>query len=139
MQALLARIPALRTQLHEATVRLNASLTEAETAIKELNLGVQAEVEMTRRKTAKSDWIQLLIFGKESGQWRLIVESGVEGGEFDMTPLVNCSRGVRMRAVEYLPSLLQALADSCDLETAKVDACKKAVDSFSKFLAAQPG
>ena len=110
--AQLEQIKELRAELVGATDAYNESLLRAEAAFKALNLGVTAVVELEPNESDRSGWSQLIRFGKHGHEWRLLLESGPEGGEeeeWSISPLVNASKEIRLLAANRLPDLLGAL------------------------------
>lgn len=127
LKALVARVPELRERLAAATDHLNETLRKCETALTELRLGVYAEVDLPYHRPG---WTQALVFAKEGGDWRLLIETGPANGEVDVVPLVNAPRSVRLTAVEYLPALTSALLDAAVHEVAEVARTTEEVQSL---------
>lgn len=127
LKAVVQKARVLREELTAATERLNQLIGECENALAGLDLGVEAEVLLPFHK---AQWEQALVFSKENGVWRLIVETGPVGGEVEVVPLVRCSRAVRLRAIDYLPSLLTALLGTVEKLKERVEESHKTAHSF---------
>lgn len=116
-------ITTLGQKLREQTDELNAVIADAERAIEARKCGVRASVVLSTDEA--------LAFGKFDRQWRLIyVQSGTE------VPLVNASRAVRLRAIEFLPNLIEALRDALDTEITRVE---NAIATVQQFVIALEG
>jgi hypothetical protein len=123
----LARARDLKPRLEAATDDLNRCIEAAEAALVSLQLGVRASILMNEDKD-EPFWGRYLVFGKESKAWRLLIEEGddhPEGG-WTITPLVNASRELRLRAVELLPTLVQKLVSTAEGEIKRVEAAATA-------------
>lgn len=116
----LQRLRDLGTRLGASADLLNASITDAETALSELKLGVRASV---------STGELVLTFGKKNDQWRLLV--GHEGAE---QALVSASRKARVAAVSLLPQLFESLVTKAEAELAALYDAKCATDKFTSEL-----
>jgi hypothetical protein len=106
--------------LHSASVQLSEQITEVESALNDLNLGISAWIEL-RRFTKDDDeaespipWSENLGYGKHSGKWGVLCTSYCEltnnPGEVPKSFLREASRDTRMAAVEKIPELLELLA-----------------------------
>src|SRR5260370_38213198 len=91
----------------KATEELNKALADTEEAFADLRLGVRTSIELD----ADEHETRYIAFGKLNGQWKLMLEVTNEDpeGATQYTPLLNCSREVRMAAVPLLPKLLAGL------------------------------
>jgi hypothetical protein len=125
----------LKAELSAATDALNASLRKAEQALTELNLGVTASVALWPKQ---SDWLQFLRFGKDASGWRLILESGPDGGDpedWSESPLLNASKEVRLQAVERLPALLEELVKTAEEHLVTLRTRAAQADAFADTVA----
>ena len=122
----LARARDLKPRLEAATDELNRSIEAAEAALVSLQLGVRACIVMQRND--EEGWGRYLTFGKESKVWRLLIEEGIDEPEVPLTitPLVNASREIRLRAAELLPTLVQKLVSTAEDEIKRVEAAATA-------------
>ena len=133
-----ARASALRAAIPTATDALNASLQRAELALTELNLGVTAAVFLNPLEEDRGDWRQHLRFGKDSTGWRLILESGPDGGEpedWSESPLLNASKEVRLQAVTRLPALLEKLVETAEQHLVALRQRAAEADVFASTVA----
>ncbi|MDI1481181.1 hypothetical protein [Polyangium sp. y55x31] len=112
----LARARALSAELSAATDTLNAAIRDSEQALAALNLGVTASVDLYPEETSEEVWMQYLRFGKDATGWRLLLESGYEfdSGSWSVSPLLNASKEVRLKAVEKFPALLDKLIETAE-------------------------
>lgn len=120
--------------MNEATDQLNASLSGAEEAIANLNLGVTAGVVMEQDPQG---WEELLTFGKDKQAWRLLFESGPEPGDpeyWSSTPLVKASRAIRLKAVNFLVPLVEKLISTANEEVENIRAQTKTVQDLTAKL-----
>jgi hypothetical protein len=131
----LARARDLKPRLEAATDDLNRSIEAAEAALVSLQLGVRASTLMDGNKD-DSLWGRYLAFGKESKAWRLLIEEGEldEEESWTVTPLVNASRELRLRAVELLPTLVQKLVSTAEAEIKRVEAAATAARNIVTAL-----
>jgi hypothetical protein len=121
----------LAPQLNEATDRYMAELKAIEAELRQMNLGVEVELEDSLKETdweegaendqgdMEPDFFQVwhLGYGKDrTGDWCLLVRHyKVVQGEYantqlrtllNTTPLLNASRDLRLAAAEQIPTLL---------------------------------
>lgn len=96
---------------------MNAGLMEVEKFLKDLGLGVVADVAVfdTHR----------LGFGKFDGQWRLLHMDETSVGLLTQSP-----REVRIRAVGRLDALLKALHDAVPTEARRVQDATAEIQAF---------
>jgi hypothetical protein len=124
-------------RLAETTDEVNEGLRDATEAIKSLGLGVSGFVEFPLdTDDPNSDWQRYLRFGKLDNEWCLCVLEGPGGmGEeaYRPEPLLNCSKKVRLAAVDLLPALVAELVSKA--EKAIVESEKKA-KALSMFVSA---
>jgi hypothetical protein len=112
----LQRARRVAPDLASATNAVNSALERVEEALTSLNLGVSASVDLYPAFTwDPGDWRQKLRFGKDGSVWRLLLEGhtvGDYGDEEDdptQSPLLSASKEIRLRAIERLPALINAL------------------------------
>jgi hypothetical protein len=126
----LERAKKVSDRLQQATETLNGSLRQAEEVLIQLKLGVRASVEMLLDgEILFGPRTRYLTFCKHNDKWGLFVETVREDEilDGDPLPLLNCSRAVRLGAVELLPSLFDQLIDAAEHEIANVE--QKAVSA----------
>jgi hypothetical protein len=87
-------------ELHEAIDLMNDLLGEIERRFTAMQLTVRASVPMT----VDDEEDVKLVYGKESGQWSLFIESNGQ-----LKPLLESSLKHRIKSVYAMPSLEQAL------------------------------
>jgi hypothetical protein len=109
-------------QLHTLTDELNRTLEEFENAVHALNYGVPATVPMRDGEQ--------LTYGKLGQSWRLIFETA----DGEPVPLLNASRGIRVQAVDYLSTLLQAIEKAYCRELVDVNTAISRVRELTKKL-----
>lgn len=118
------------------------SLRRAEQALTDLNLGVTTAVSLNPLEDDRTDWRQLLRFGKDSTGWRLILESGPDAGEpedWTESPLLNASKEVRLQAVARLPALLEKLVETAEQHLASLRQRTAEADVFASTVAGRKG
>ena len=123
------------SRLHEATDRLNKVLLRCEEALSELKLGVSAAVTLDEDEQG---WYRALRFGKSGGQFKLLIETGVDGDpDVNITPLVSASRETRLEAVNALPELYKRLLAAFEAEIERVNTSIKSVEELTDDLRAK--
>ncbi len=103
--------------LNKLSDQLTKEVAEIEDTINRLNLGVTANVRFehwsNEEHTSYSSW--RLAYGKEGGKWGFVIEYVSEdledpfAGSHDTWPFKDSPRDKRIRAVEKIPDLLEAL------------------------------
>jgi hypothetical protein len=103
--------------LNKLSDQLTKEVAEIENTINLLNLGVTANVTIELRSyeegTSSSCW--RLAYGKEAGKWGFVIEYIIEdvndpfAGSYESWPFKDSPRDKRVRAVEKIPNLLEAL------------------------------
>lgn len=130
----LERARALRPKLSEATDRLNQAIVEAEKAIAALQLGVRASVVLHHTPPNADQplgWYEYLTFGKEGRIWRLLIETGDDvNPEYDVIPLVNASRELRLQAIEKLHDLVEEMIAKAESTVQEVEQKTAEVKQF---------
>jgi hypothetical protein len=122
-------------RLHDATDRLNESILEFEKALSGLKLGVSGRVILDEDERG---WYRALCFAKSGGQFKLLIESGVDDDpDVSVTPLVNSSREIRLEAVAAFKKLYHVLLGEFESEIERVNASIETVDSLAEDLRAK--
>lgn len=119
----------LGADLATSSDELNQALTEAETILVNIKLGVRASVLVEECDGVLS----FLAFGKEKNNtWRLLWETShaVSPNDRESTPLVNTRRATRVRAAELLPALRVALILEAEKQLQDVRAATEKVRLF---------
>ncbi len=107
-------------------------LLETEQKLRDLNLGVSAEVDFQRPGT---DYIYRLGFGKRDGEWKLYVvfpDPRDKDETWDL--LANCSVEFRLAAAEHLYSLRDALYKEHENRIVDVDSAIGVYENFLETL-----
>jgi hypothetical protein len=103
--------------LSDLSDRLTKQITEIEIAVNKLNLGITANVELESWSDEKAlQWeTWRLAYGKDGGRWGFLLQrlSGSrnfpEADSYEQWAFQDLSRERRLRAVEKIPVLLDAL------------------------------
>ncbi|WP_120545713.1 hypothetical protein [Corallococcus terminator] len=117
----LARARDLKPRLEAAADELNRSIEAVESTLSNMQLGVRASI--TMESLDEDGWSRDLTFGKESRTWRLLIEDGFSDPEMphSTTPLLNCSREIRLNAAELLPDLVRKMVATAEEEIRRVE------------------
>ncbi len=141
-EAALAKLTSLSQALNSASDQLSQQISEIESALDRLNPGVWAwvkddplEVEEVFRlekdgKRSSVHHIQQLGYGKHNGVWGFIVASGTQESwdrDVAITFLRDTPLGIRLRAIERIPKLLDLLAEG--LTAITQEATQKAAEA----------
>jgi len=122
--------------LNQASDELMKFMSELDTALKALNLGIECWVEIGRYSKPDVSWADELGFAKVSGKWGLALRSVELGDKSDDDPaywLFNeASRDMRIEAVDFIPDLLKALREAAALKT---DQVRTKLDSVRRVTA----
>lgn len=128
----------LATKMSEATDELNAWLARTESALAELKLGVTARVCMTPADS-QSPFSRYLAFGKDKQEWKLLLEVGMDGDDdWEVSRLLNASRGARLEAVDFLAPLVERLVETAIQEVREVREKTEVVKEIAIKLGAMP-
>lgn len=119
-----------KESLTAETEMLNTDLAAVEEQLKAMRFGVRASVPMVFEES-DSSW---LTWGKHDRQWRLLHTTS-ETEE----PLVNASRAVRLKAIDFLPALVRGLLESLKTEISKVQRARGVVEAFTAELKKHDG
>ncbi|MBA3578976.1 MAG: hypothetical protein H0W42_03225 [Gemmatimonadaceae bacterium] len=113
----LRELARLSKDLNKASDALSEQITHVEAALNELKLGIDAWVTVVTYVTQSDNGLPLheteyLGYGKHKGKWSLLYQTEVD--EFPeesgyKVPLRDAPRVDRIRAVDKLPDLVQAL------------------------------
>lgn len=125
MKELFSRLEVLSARINEASDSLANTITQIEIKLQELCLGVEVWVHIdTTQIYADSGndnglMDEFLGYGKYNGQWQLLIKSrsGVQvddGSRGQPVPLCQQSRELRVKAIQHLPALLEALAKNAE-------------------------
>jgi hypothetical protein len=125
MKELFSRLEVLSARINEASDSLANTITQIEIKLQELCLGVEVWVHIdTTQIYADSGndnglMDEFLGYGKYNGQWQLLIKSrsGVQvddGSRGQPVPLYQQSRELRVKAIQHLPALLEALAKNAE-------------------------
>lgn len=134
----LAAAQQVGAQLDQAMNVLNAQINAAEEKLAALKLGVRGQAYVEH--STHGQHYRKLLFTKEQGRWRLMIETGRIIGigkyeEDDCILLSQASRTVRLNAVKVLPLLVQSMIFNVGQELETVKATTQEIDRFSTSLA----
>lgn len=139
----LERLSSAAARLNELSDELGKQVSEVEAAINRLGLGIYASVEFNSTSdedgTESENWY--LAYGKLNGKWGVLIErlfqrytdgfADTKAWHFKDAP-----RDQRLRAVDHIPSLLEALTRKSDEFTskvaAKVDVAKRLTSALNQ-------
>jgi hypothetical protein len=118
--------------LAEKTDDLNEVLRSAEDAISALKLGVPGWVGLEGEREDSDDATETsLQWGRFEGKWCLaIVEGRPDMEDWHATPLLRCSRTLRVDAARKLPELLDNIIARVDEEISEVEKSALAASDF---------
>jgi hypothetical protein len=123
--------------LAAGTDELNLKLAAAEEVLRELGLGVEADVTIMSDLEDQADhnfYSISLCFRKVGGSWSLGLVAVMEGEEQGgLTPITSASREQRIAAASKLGDLLEAMRIQVRAERQRVDEANSAVDAFLKL------
>jgi hypothetical protein len=118
IQANLKQLETSAHALNKLSDQLTKKVAEIEDTINRLNLGVTADVriESWANEDGTSSSVWRLAYGKESGKWGFVIEYlsenlnlGPDAESYESWPFKDSPREQRIRAVEKIPMLLEAL------------------------------
>jgi hypothetical protein len=140
--AALTRAQKVAGRLDEVTDTLNAVIAQAENRIAGLRLGVPGRILLARTVDGESfsdSYVTNLVFTKDDGEWRLMVESGYEAmpgspQKWSYTPILNTNRSTRLSAVDKLPDLVEDMIKRAESEVTEVEEKLAAALTFVKTL-----
>jgi hypothetical protein len=117
IQANLQELTTTADVLNDLSERLTKQVAEIEAAVNKLNLGITASVEVEswadERALQWETW--RLAYGKDGGKWGFLLQhlSGTrnfpEADSYEQWAFQDLSRERRLRAVEKIPMLMEAL------------------------------
>lgn len=141
VEASLKQLSSLAKTLNEASDELSRQITALESALNSYNLGVWVWVKepiLTETELSEPDgeghryevcYVHQLGYGKHKGKWGLVVGSfwDADPEEGQLTFLRDASREIRLKAMDRVPDLLEALAK--ELAVLTDEASKKAAEA----------
>jgi hypothetical protein len=130
VSALLHQLSTASQILNEASDSLTQEIKETETALGAFNLGVSSWV-VCRSTPEIHDLgnghvhdlvrLEMLGYAKHHGKWALLVSSGIEEvGNEETWLLRDAPRDLRILAVDYIPQLLEKIAEDAAMLAATV-------------------
>ena len=140
---LMTQLATAASTLNRLSDELTKEVSEIETTLNTLNLGIRAEVRAKNLESIDtySHWLRLA-YGKKAGKWGFIVEelevdtNDPEGGTCESWLFKDSPREFRLHVVASIPALLDALVkksdDTADEITKKVKFVKDLAFSFPK-------
>ncbi|MBI3810003.1 MAG: hypothetical protein HY284_06060 [Nitrospirae bacterium] len=129
MKELFSRLEGLSARINQASDSLSTTLAQIEVKLRDLRLGVEAWVPTETTQfcddVGNDDgaMLEFLGYGKYNGQWQLLIKNQTEDPDEDGTPTRNESppvplcqqpRETRVKAIQHLPALLEALAKNAE-------------------------
>lgn len=138
LRASLQRARRVAPELASATDAVNVALEQVEQALAALHLGVTAAVDLYDGRDPVDGWMRFLRYGKDGSAWRLLLESGPDGGDaedWSQSPLLNASKEVRLQAVERLPALVDALVDVAEDQVGRFRAAAAKAHALAATIA----
>lgn len=129
-----ARIQEVSQALANESDQLNADIEAVEHALSRLKLGVRAEQVMV---SDDEGWARSLVYGKDGKTWRLLLQSGTGDEDDEVVALINASRELRLRALEFLPALLEKLLAAADNELQRVRQTRGIAREFAAAITPQ--
>lgn len=114
----LSRLSTAAQTLNELSDQLTKEVTDIETALNRLNLGIWAYVNAVTLDSSDDGTYThglQLIYGKSSGKWGFLVDEFREDvrnpdqGERETWPFKDAPREFRIKVVDKIPALLEAL------------------------------
>jgi hypothetical protein len=118
------RFAALSKSLNEASDLLTSEITNVESALNDLRLGIEVWIELSRTKevTFSTDStntahqlteVLLLGYAKHAGSWGLLVDESYDevapDDVRDIVPLRDAKREVRLKAADKIPLLVEKI------------------------------
>lgn len=114
-------------RLAQSTDELNETLAAAEALIADMKLGVYGVVELKAAGRIERS----LGFGKFNGVWRLLlVARNLPSVEWEISPLENASREVRVEAAANLFNLVEALITEAEAQVSVVEDANQRAKNF---------
>lgn len=100
---LLEQIKTLNDLRNSNDDRLRAGIEEIEAILRELKFGLPLRTLVPHEGH--------LLYKKEGNKWRLFFDNSQFNHSETTVPLVNCSRGLRIKALAHLPALIESAID----------------------------
>jgi hypothetical protein len=121
----LQRLSSAAQTLNELSDELTKQVAHVETAINRLVLGVNASVVFNTVVDEEGTWEERwrLAYGKEEGRWGILIERILESGgveRWDSWRFKDAPREQRIRAVDSIPELIEALVMQSDAFASKI-------------------
>lgn len=139
------KLQACAASLNEASDELGRAIAECDAALKRLNLGIAAWVNVFEEEDRNTGdyWDRGLGYAKVGGKWGIVLRSrwgnfGNDNIHNEEWPFNEAPRTLRAEAVEKLPELLLALAKSADDTTADIEAKTLKAREFSAAISTIP-
>ncbi|MBX3206099.1 MAG: hypothetical protein KF764_13590 [Labilithrix sp.] len=132
----LAHARNLSADLNASTDKLNASLEVLERKFRELDLGVEASIDLTSDWEREGNEWRRLCFEKVGGGWRFSIVTGNEAIEpnFDSTPLLKASRAWRLEAAMKMDALLEEMINEAERQIDMVNKAALGVDLLASTI-----
>ena len=135
-------VPKLKTlsthaaDLNAATKRLAKTVIDIELGLKKLNLGVSSWVPVSSKEDEADE---SLGYAKVKGKWGLVIrEFEIDGGGdvigHNDFSFAEATRDARVRAIAFLPALLDKLSEDAAAVTAKLTKNIEAAETLAKLI-----
>jgi len=125
--------------LEDFITRLDTGLVGVEKALTDLDLGVESSIEMGVDMVEGSEDVVAktysLTFSKNNSKWQLGVTTlFASSGNTRFSPILKCSRDMRIQSVSYLDQLLASMMDQAASITKAVEDAINALDAFAEAM-----
>jgi hypothetical protein len=141
------RLIATASKLNEASDELTATVSRLDAALKKINLGVPAWVDIKNETNDENEFLQERIgYLRIGARWGVALNTvqGFQGDDprnFDdnLWLFTDATRELRLRAVEYIPELIEELDRAANKVAKRVVSKIKEVDELTSAIEAQTG
>jgi uncharacterized phage infection (PIP) family protein YhgE len=148
IQSNLQKLTTAAKTVNELSDQLKEEIAKIEDTLNELNLGITANVRIDNWTDEEGNsGLWRLAYGKEAGRWGFFIEylaelanRGPDSGTYESWLFKDSPREQRLKAVNYIPSLLASLAkksgELADTITEKVEYAKGVATHLQGAIAA---
>lgn len=112
------RLESVAALLNQASNELNAQVSKIEDALAKLNLGIMAAVRVPELQDEKKTNCYIGYGRATNGVWGIFIDSADKVSRWSFQ---NSPRHFRIKSVDYLPELLEALVKVADKTTKKLE------------------
>lgn len=138
MLDLFSRLDELSTRLNEASDTLSQTITQVETKLRELRLGLSAWVVLENDPLCDGNGQEHenaashLGYAKLNGTWQLVISEGFD--DLKYFPLKQAPRETRLKAITLFPVLLEEIAKQAEAALREVGKAKQVADSLIEHI-----